>query len=186
MMTNIYFVRHAHSTYTPDELGRPLSEKGLTDAKKVTKSLRNESIDLVMSSPYKRAMQTVEGIAEYINKKIIMEENFKERKLAGQPVDNFQEAIEKVWRDPAFAWTGGESNNVAQQRGVEAINRILKEYEGKNVAIGIHGNIMVLIMNYFDKRFNYNFWKELKMPDIYKLSFEGNDFVNVQRMELAQ
>lgn len=27
-MTTLYFVRHAHSTYTPDEVERPLSEKG--------------------------------------------------------------------------------------------------------------------------------------------------------------
>lgn len=36
MTTNLYFVRHAHSTYTPDELGRPLSEKGIQDARMVT------------------------------------------------------------------------------------------------------------------------------------------------------
>jgi len=28
-MTTLYFVRHAHSTYTPDEVERPLSEKRL-------------------------------------------------------------------------------------------------------------------------------------------------------------
>lgn len=27
-MTTIYFVRHAHSTYTKEERERPLSEKG--------------------------------------------------------------------------------------------------------------------------------------------------------------
>jgi 2,3-bisphosphoglycerate-dependent phosphoglycerate mutase len=50
MITNLYFVRHAHSIYTPDELGRPLSERGLSDAKLVTERLRKESIDLVISS----------------------------------------------------------------------------------------------------------------------------------------
>ncbi|MCC2441947.1 histidine phosphatase family protein, partial [Bacillus paranthracis] len=35
MLTNLYLVRHAHSTYTPEELKRPLSEKGLKDAYKV-------------------------------------------------------------------------------------------------------------------------------------------------------
>ena len=30
MNTNIYLVRHAHYLYTPDELNRPLSEKGYT------------------------------------------------------------------------------------------------------------------------------------------------------------
>lgn len=182
MTTTLYFVRHAHSTYTPDELGRPLSEKGFADAKKVTQALKKESIDAVVSSPYKRAVQTVERTAKYINKEIILEEDFKERKLAGEPVADFQEGIEKAWSDPSFSWPEGESNNDAQQRGIEATNRILKEYKGESVAIGTHGNIMVLIMNYFDKQFDFNFWKELTMPDIYKLSFEGNKFVSVQRI----
>ncbi len=64
MITSIYFVRHAHSTYTPDELGRPLSKKGFEDAKRVTESLLSENINVVLSSPYKRAIQTVQGIAD--------------------------------------------------------------------------------------------------------------------------
>ena len=62
MQTTIYFVRHAHSTYTPDELGRPLSPKGYMDAERITDSLKHESIHYVLASPYKRAIQTVEGI----------------------------------------------------------------------------------------------------------------------------
>lgn len=87
MNTNIYLVRHAHSTYTPDERKRPLSQKGFIVTEKVTEMLQGENIDLVVSSPYMRAIQTVEGIAEYIKKEIIIEEGFKERILAGKPVD---------------------------------------------------------------------------------------------------
>lgn len=46
LMTNIYFVRHAHSTYTPDEMERPLSEKGYLDALRVTELLIEEIISL--------------------------------------------------------------------------------------------------------------------------------------------
>lgn len=46
MTTNLYFVRHAHSTYTPDEYGRPLSEQGVLDANKVTELLKTENMDL--------------------------------------------------------------------------------------------------------------------------------------------
>ena len=42
MQTNLYFVRHAHSTYSSDELGRPLSERGLVDARKVTEILKGK------------------------------------------------------------------------------------------------------------------------------------------------
>lgn len=180
--TNLYFVRHAHSKYTPDELGRPLSADGFNDAKIVTELLNREAIDCVYSSPYKRAIQTVEGVAKYIDKEIELVEDFKERILAGNPVEDFTAAIEKVWEDYDYSWKDGESNNVAQERGANATLQVLERNLGKNIVIGTHGNIMVLIMNYFDNKYGYDFWKDLEMPDIYKLSFNKMKLIDVQRI----
>lgn len=41
---------------------------------------------------------------------------------------------------------------------------------------------MVLIMNYFDNKYGYDFWKDLEMPDIYKLSFNKMKLIDVQRI----
>lgn len=180
--TTIYFVRHAHSIYSEDERGRPLSEKGSSDAKQVAKRMEKEAIDIVLSSPYKRAIQTIEGIAEYFQTDIKLISEFRERKLAKGSISDFNTAIEKVWREETFFWDGGESNITAQQRGVQALFQILKQYENKKIVIGTHGNIMVLIMNYFSKDYDYSFWKNLKMPDIYKLIFKGNQLITVQRI----
>ncbi|HWL26830.1 MAG TPA: histidine phosphatase family protein [Ureibacillus sp.] len=181
-MTNLYFVRHAHSTYTPDELNRPLSEKGLIDATMVTSLLKGEKIGIVVSSPYKRAIQTVQGIAEYINTEVEIIDGFKERTLTTTPANKFAVAIAKVWEDYNFSWEGGESNFVAQKRGVEATFNILEKYKGENVVIGTHGNIMVLIMNFFNSQYDYSFWQNLDMPDIYKLTFDGRVLRNVERI----
>ncbi|PFH83639.1 histidine phosphatase family protein [Bacillus sp. AFS088145] len=182
MITNLYLVRHAHSTYTPDELGRPLSKKGFSDANMVTKLLLKEKIDYVISSPYKRAIQTVEEIAKSLKLDIIIEGNFKERLLSIEPVEDFEKVIREVWMDFKRSLNGGESNYIAQKRGIEAINKLLVNYSGKNIVIGTHGNLMVLIMNYFDQKYDFNFWDELAMPDIYKLSFEGESLVEVKRI----
>lgn len=178
MQTNIYFVRHAHSTYTPDELGRALSERGFADAEQVANILQKEKIDIVLSSPYNRAIQTVEGVA----KEVLIDEGFKERKLAGTSVEDFDTVIMKVWENSSFSWEGGESNIVAQKRGVNALLKVLTEHEGKNIVIGTHGNIMVLIMNYFNKEYGFEFWKVLQMPDIYKLTFEDKALKTVIQM----
>ncbi|MBP0725981.1 histidine phosphatase family protein [Bacillus sp. RG28] len=182
MITNLYFVRHAHSTYTPDELGRPLSERGFSDAKIVAELLSKEKIDYVVSSPYKRTIQTVEEVAKSLKQEIIIEEKFKERVLSKEPVEDFNHVISEVWKDFNLSWDGGESNITAQKRGIEAMNNILKNYCGKNVVIGTHGNIMVLIMNFFDQKYDYDFWNELAMPDIYKLTFEGDALTKVNRI----
>lgn len=131
MITNLYLVRHAHSTYTPDELGRPLSKRGFTDAIIVTKLLLKEKIDYVISSQYKRAIQTVEVIAKSLNLEIKIEENFKERLLSLEPVEDFEKVIREVWMDFNQSLNGGESNYTAQKRGIEAITKLLKIYSGK-------------------------------------------------------
>ena len=173
METNIYFIRHAHSIYTSDELNRPLSNKGHCDALQVTNALTKERIDYVLSSPFKRAVQTVEGIATFHNKKIIIDERFKERLLSNSPIDNFEEMVFKSWQNFNFSLIGGESNNNAQARGVQGIEDILSKYQSKNIVIGTHGNIMVLTMNYYDEKYDYLFWRNLDMPAIYKLSFDN-------------
>jgi 2,3-bisphosphoglycerate-dependent phosphoglycerate mutase len=182
MITNIYFVRHANSAYTPDELNRPLSEKGIKDAQKVTELLSRENINKVISSPYRRAIQTVEGTSDYFGLSISIDEGFRERKLAGNSVTNFDEAILKYWKNFDFMLYGGESGYVAQDRGLQSLKSVLNKYRGENIVIGTHGNIMVLIMNYYDKKYNYDFWNGLNMPDIYKLSFEDGILVGVERL----
>ncbi|MHC2834059.1 broad specificity phosphatase PhoE [Bacillus sp. F9_6S_D1_P_5] len=112
-MTIIYFVRHAHSTYTKDERERPLSEKGHCDAENVTRVLKDKHIDVVTSSPYKRAIQTVQGIANTYNISIQIEEDLRERLLSTEPVQDFDDAMEKVWGDWNYAYEGGESNDIA-------------------------------------------------------------------------
>ncbi|CAN7483868.1 histidine phosphatase family protein [Rossellomorea sp. LjRoot5] len=181
-MTKLYLVRHAHSIYTSEERTRPLSEKGRRDALNVTGRLIKEKIDVVCSSPYKRAMETVEGIARHINQEIELVEEMRERTLSSVPVKNFQEAISSVWADPSLSLEGGESNLTAQKRGVHGIFKILKEYNGKNVVIGTHGNIMVLIMNYFDGKYGVEFWRELEMPDVYCLTFQDRNLESVSRI----
>ncbi|CAM3535201.1 hypothetical protein EDM52_17855 [Brevibacillus invocatus] len=104
MTTNLYFVRHAHSVYSPDEYHRPLSEQGLHDAQRVTEILKRENIDHVLSSPYRRAIQTVEGISDYLETEVVIMEDFKERVLADQQIAHFDEAVlkavERLWDQP--------------------------------------------------------------------------------------
>lgn len=182
MKTNIYFVRHAHSIYTTDELNRTLSENGYNAAKIVTNLLLKEKIDYIISSPFKRAIETVEGIARFHNKNIIIDERFRERVLFKEVIEDFEKAVYKAWEDFNFLLEGGESSYEAQIRGVSGIKEIISKYNGKNVVIGTHGNIMVLIMNYYDKKYDYFFWRNLNMPDVYKLTFEDENLLNVKQI----
>lgn len=87
-----------------------------------------------------------------------------------------------MWSDFDFSHPSGESSLNAQARGVRATKEILEKYVGQNVAIGTHGNLMVLIMNYFDPVYDFSFWKELEMPDLYQLSFYEQQLIEVRRL----
>ncbi|WP_291653829.1 histidine phosphatase family protein [Clostridium sp.] len=157
MITNIYLVRHAHSKYNLDELNRPLSEEGINESKKVVDLLIDKNITKIISSPYKRARQTVEKLERHFKLNIIINDKFRERNISNGYIDDFDKVISKYWRDFNFALYGGESSNSAQSRGVGELKNLLKKYKGENIVIGTHGNIMVLIMNYYNKKYNYYF-----------------------------
>ncbi len=66
-MTTVYFIRHAKPDYNNhDDMSRELSNKGLQYRKLVTGFLLDKHIDIILSSPYKRAVDTIAGFAEFV------------------------------------------------------------------------------------------------------------------------
>lgn len=113
-----------------------------------------------------------------------LDERFRERDFAelGYVVEDRLEAMERGFMEPDFAFPGGESNRDVELRGISAMNQVLQKYCGKRVVIGIHGGIMTLIMRHYDPQFDANFLRHLPKPDIYKLTFENDKFVGVQKI----
>ena len=186
MNTIIYMIRHAKSPFVfGEERTRNLSAQGLIDAQKVTDIMNNEKIDLIVSSPYIRAIQTIEGIATNKDIEIIVYEQLRERQLKGAfklTEDEIQQAIKTSFDDIDFQLTDGESIRDVQNRAIPVIKNLLNNYEGKTIIIGTHGNVMTIIMNYFNKAYGYDFWKNTSKPDIYKLVFSGEELLSVYRL----
>ncbi|MEI2663090.1 histidine phosphatase family protein [Rossellomorea sp. LJF3] len=186
METEVYFIRHAHSVFSlEDEETRGLSKIGWEDAKEITEIMIGKNIDYILSSPYTRAIQTVEGLARKLKKEIILDERFRERDLAARDhhFDDPSKAIKYVFEHPLFHYPGGESNNDVQARGVEALRELISAYKGEKIAIGIHGHIMTCTMNYFSDQYNLDFWKGTSKPDIYKLQIDEHfHLINCKRL----
>ncbi len=184
--TTIYMIRHAKSPFVVgQERTRELSTQGLIDAKKVADIMDNKKIDLIVSSPYKRAIQTIEEIATNKDIEIIVYEELRERQLKGAfklTEDEIYQAIKTSFEDIDFHLTDGESIRDVQNRAIPVIKNLLNNYEGKTIIIGTHGNVMTIIMNYFDKAYGYEFWKNTSKPDIYKLVFSGENLLSVHRL----
>ncbi len=41
---------------------------------------------------------------------------------------------------------------------------------------------MTIILNYFDKKYGYEFFEQTSKPDIYKLEFEELELTHVERL----
>jgi 2,3-bisphosphoglycerate-dependent phosphoglycerate mutase len=175
MDTEVYLVRHAHSEFLLEhEETRGLSEQGWSDAQRAADLLAGEEIQHILSSPYVRAVQTVEGLARQLGKEIELDPRFREGNLASRD-HHFEEPLEAlkyVYENPGFKYPGGESSVEIQQRGISALREAVYRYSGKKIAIGIHGHIMTCTLNYFSETFNIDFHKSTTKPDIYKVTLD--------------
>jgi len=157
MKTILYMVRHAESPYSiGTERTRGLTQEGMLHANKVTEILMDEGIDLIFSSPYARAILTVEGLAKQLNLDIRIVEDLRERHFVGEDIhisdEQFMTAFNDSFYDFEIALPGGESNRDCQSRSVKALKEIIEGNKGKKIAVGTHGNVMMLLLIHNDQR----------------------------------
>ena len=168
-MNTFYLVRHAHVDWTPDE-NRSLSERGHQDAKRAAEILLKFPISVIYSSPYFRARQTIAPVSSRLEIDVQSEPDLRERRFSEGPVGDFLKAVEVTWEDFTFAHPGGEPNSAAQQRGVAVLSRLDQRHQEDHIVISTHGNLLALTLRHFEPSIDFNFWKSMTFPDIYKLS----------------
>ncbi len=184
--TKVYFVRHAQSDFSiKDDLNRPLSEKGIEDAKRVTNILIDKNITSIYSSPFKRAVDTIKDFAESTGLDIKINDNFRERKV-GEWVEDFKAFSQKQWEDFDFKLAEGESLRQVQERNISALFDVIKNNFGKNIAIATHGTALSTIINYFNPGFGHaDFWNIIdKMPYILCFRFNGMELESIEEVEI--
>lgn len=188
-MTTLYFVRHAEPNYNnhDDEL-RELSKKGLEDRKLVTEYLADKSIDIVLSSPYKRSVDTVIDFASFNKLTIEKVDDFRERKVDNVWIEDFTGFCKKQWEDFNYKYTDGETLSEVQTRNISALKRVLEQYENKNIVVGSHGTALSTIINYYDPTYGYEDFEKIRclMPWIMRFTFEGKELINMESVNVFE
>jgi 2,3-bisphosphoglycerate-dependent phosphoglycerate mutase len=187
MTTYIYMVRHGQSPKTEgSESTRGLTDKGMADARKVTALLKDEGIGVFLSSPYKRAVLTIEELAAASGKQVEAWEELKETVFMGDdriyPDDELLPLVKRMYAEPEFAPSGGESLQACRVRAADAVKTILDRYKGQRIAIGTHGLIMTLMMEYLDSQYGLEFLLKTSKPDIYKLAIHDGELLGAERL----
>jgi len=188
-MTTVYFIRHAQADNSiRDGRIRPLTEKGLQDRMLVSDFLHDKSVDAVLSSPFKRAIDTVAPFAEETGLAIETVEDLRERKSdSGWLRDtDFFPFIERQWADFTYTLSDGECLAEVQGRNIAALHDALARHRGKTIAIGTHGTALSTIIHYYDNTYNFADFMAMVhiMPWVVKMMFDGRSFVHMETIDL--
>jgi len=189
-MTTIYFIRHAQADNSfRDGRNRPLTEKGMTDRGLATAYLSDKQVDTVLSSPFRRAIDTVQEYADKHGFIIRTIEDFRERK--GDSDMNlyhpgFATFMQRQWADFTYTYSDGECLGEVQMRNIAALNEVLKVYENQSVVIGTHGTALSIIVNHYDKTYSFADFMAMAelLPWAVKMTFDGLECTDIKKIDL--
>lgn len=174
-MTTVFFVRHAEPNYeNHDDKLRELTVKGLADRKLVTRFLLDKKIDVALSSPYKRAIDTIRDFTDSAGLPIETIDDFRERRVDSEWIEDFTAFTKRQWSDFSYKLSDGECLQEVQDRNISALQSALEKYSGKNIIIGSHGTALSTVIHYFDPSFGYQDFERIrrKMPWIVEFVFD--------------
>lgn len=178
----IYFVRHGSTDSLEKKISQPddepLNERGLAQAKELGKRFASVELDLVVSSPHLRAVQT----AKAINPNVFISELFEESKKPTEIVgvshedENFKRVIQKINEmyvtNPTWHYSDEENFDDLKKRGLEALD-YLKNLDKENVLVVSHGNFLSLLAGLMIFGNDYNPETALKFRNFLRLSNTG-------------
>ncbi len=151
---NKYFVmRHGESENnldgkinTSDEYRvSHLTEKGVSETRINAENLKNEKIDLIISSPVTRARETAIETAKvlgYDEKNILINESLTEYKVSkyeGKTWQDYHNDYPNTEENFYKTEEGSESWNELRKRSMDFLYDLENKYQGKNILIVTHG-----------------------------------------------
>lgn len=160
-MTTLYLIRHGITADNirgvfQGNLNTPLNEQGLAQAACLTQRFAEVPLDLVMTSPLERAVQTAKAVKGHkkipflIHKGLIeLHGGQLEGQTTGYMHEHFPEVMYNFEHHPArFDPPDGESCRHAYDRMVKTIRKIVARNKGRRIACVSHGMAIQAFLSY--------------------------------------
>lgn len=126
-------------------------------------------ITALFSSPYARAMGTVEPFSKAAGLEIHVREGLHERAFVNSRDDDFMAAWKRSWNDYDYALPGCETNREAQMRIVQAIRKIVSASNADVLGICSHGAVIGLFLHFLDPCVGRERVERLRNPDVVRI-----------------
>jgi 2,3-bisphosphoglycerate-dependent phosphoglycerate mutase len=175
--TDLVLVRHARSVPPtadgPDELTRPLTPEGLRQADELVTLLTEPRPAAVWSSPYLRAIQTVQPTAAALGLPVHTHRQLREWDDGLAYTDDWAPHYAHSWANPSWARPGGESLEQLRTRAVDILRTIAHQNHGQGILVAGHGTFICQALAAFGRPTDRTADQRMPMPAIYRLRFTG-------------
>jgi 2,3-bisphosphoglycerate-dependent phosphoglycerate mutase len=177
MDKKLFIIRHCKAEGQPAEAD--LTKDGYIQANNLAEFFADAKIDRVLSSPFLRALETVKPFAKKQNLEVEVDTRLSERILAAADLTDWMERLKETFDDLDLCLEGGESSHQAMARAVSVVDEILKS-DADTAIIVTHGNLMALLLKYFQNDYGFEEWRRLTNPDVYSIHFKDNE-ITIER-----
>ncbi len=141
----------------------------MVQAQRLAEDLLPLDIDLIISSPYLRARQTVAKFSQAADLAVALHDDLRERKLTSKFVEDFPSLIQKAWANLDFALPNCESGLACQARMMTLLQELIEKNRGRTLLLSTHGNAIALLMYCIDDTYGSEFWNKLTNPDLIQI-----------------
>lgn len=163
----LYVARHGQTQWNVNNMvcgstNIPLTDFGKSQAEVLAKQLADKKIDIIISSPMLRAMQTAHPISVAVGVTVMIDDRLLEHDYGC--FEGFDRSKSEYWQQKtqfAKKFPQGESLLQFSHRIYSFLDDVKKAYPDKTVLLVCHGGVSRIIKTYFedmsnDEFFNYS------------------------------
>lgn len=185
MRKDFYVFRHGETDLNSQKrwqgsgMDFDLNENGVIQAGTLVQKLKDVRLEIVFSSPLKRAFHTAQILTTALSIPLLKDNDLREcfyGDAEGQLISDLQNEVPEIvnnWYNPAYwdiRFNHGESKKEALQRVLAVLDKLaVSEYNV--IGVAIHGGTMAAMLNYF----NYEFDK-ISNCAVFHLVFENGEW----------
>ena len=150
---------------------RDLTLDGRLAAQELGERLAVHGISAIYSSPARRAVATIQPLADAFGLQIRTREDLTERWLADRILDEdgWLEVFRRTWLDADHCPDGGESRRATQQRALAALDDIADRHPREAAVASTHGGLIACLLRSFDDAMPFDEALAIPMPAVYAL-----------------
>jgi probable phosphoglycerate mutase len=160
-MNTLFLLRHGENRanltkeFSYKKVDYPLNKKGVLQAQQTAEFLNQKQIDVIITSPLKRAVQTASIVGESLGLTPVVMENFREINVGALEEMPPSEENWGVFKKTVMAWAngdkdtafpGGENFHQLWHRFQTGLKDIIHQHPEKRILVVGHGGIFTLTM----------------------------------------